>query len=78
MFQILSPDQVYNKVMSEDQIMQVMFDAFVADYGGVRMFTISSLASMFIIAASFSKEEAHSEIVTQSAFSCTSHYIAPI
>ena len=64
---------LYKKAMSEDQTMQVFFDASVANYAGASMFTISSPASLFIIAASFSKEEAQSEIVTQSAISCNSH-----
>ena len=36
----------FMKAMSEDQIMQVMSDAFVANYAGASMSAISSLASM--------------------------------
>ena len=35
-----------NKTMSEDQIMQVMLDAFVANYAGASMSAFSSFASM--------------------------------
>ena len=48
-----APDQVYNNVMHEDQIMQVLFDAFVANYGG---YNFKPCEHVFT-AASCSKEE---------------------